>query len=435
MKKKWLAVVGLALVTSAFAGNDKGNGGDICEKRFLEVRNDIRDWIEKDGAKLLVLPSDVNSSDYSSEMLRQIKNASVSCTNEKVVVYGAEKTCSNSISNGKSTILCNADRFKSISDSDQYVLVHHEYAGLSGFEINDGKPESNYAISGQIKGAVLDSIRPTITKTSMSGHVFTKVSHLPKLGESWRDESGLIWGDVYFETYNLSAQDPDKKGRFDKGLTYRESVSYCKSIGARLPTWNEFTRLARFLGAGSPTGYVAEILPALNHVYFTSTPWMQKSGSLPNNLNGWTTVAAFDALDGTLDYKFSSGGNNAHFRCVVQDESIPADNSVEDDSIIRDPHQLRSEGFPTTSKPTPPTVYQCSCESISNFESTDSTFIPIRSGGIKSDAASCLQVAEQNWENECLFYTNKARKAGWSPNAQSCEAKQSKQCRVSKTYD
>jgi hypothetical protein len=41
--------------------------------------------------------------------------------------------------------------------SDQYVLIHHEYAGLAGFEVNDGE-SSQYEISNQISGYLEDQI-------------------------------------------------------------------------------------------------------------------------------------------------------------------------------------------------------------------------------------------------------------------------------------
>jgi hypothetical protein len=43
------------------------------------------------------------------------------------------------------------------NDSDQYVLVHHEYAGLSGFEVNNG-PDSTYLISNQISEFLVDEV-------------------------------------------------------------------------------------------------------------------------------------------------------------------------------------------------------------------------------------------------------------------------------------
>ena len=49
----------------------------------------------------------------------------------------------------KAHILCNILRFKSTSESEQYKLIHHEYAGLAGVENNEGAA-SDYSLSTQI---------------------------------------------------------------------------------------------------------------------------------------------------------------------------------------------------------------------------------------------------------------------------------------------
>jgi hypothetical protein len=90
------------------------------------------------------------------------------------------------------------------------------------------------------------------------------VTDHPELGEAWKDESGLIWGDEAL----------DAGGPRGNRLFQWEAVSYCASIGARLPTKDEFERLAKFLGKGGPTGYTAEILPHLtNNANTTAAYW------------------------------------------------------------------------------------------------------------------------------------------------------------------
>ncbi|MNL27592.1 hypothetical protein D3C87_1491910 [compost metagenome] len=83
-------------------------------------------------------------------MIRKLAVAKVSCTDTKLFVGSAEKTCKNFFeADGTASILCNENRFMSTPGSEQYTLVHHEYAGLAGFEMNRGE-DSNYQISNQI---------------------------------------------------------------------------------------------------------------------------------------------------------------------------------------------------------------------------------------------------------------------------------------------
>lgn len=144
----------LILGQSAFAamsGNDKGNGGDLCEARFYQIRNDILNWINNGDAVKLKLPPTITFSEYNFGMKKQLTNATVECVTEKLTIDGAEKTCINQHRDGKPYITCNLERFMAIFQSEQYTLVHHEYAGLSGFETNDGIV-SKYDISNQISG-------------------------------------------------------------------------------------------------------------------------------------------------------------------------------------------------------------------------------------------------------------------------------------------
>lgn len=153
---KLILVLALSIFVSAASamvdGQDRGNGGDLCELRFNNVRDDIRSWIQKGGSKGLQLPSNLSLDQYNSDMLEQIDNAQVSCTEDKVMIGAAEKTCINFLDEkGQAKIKCNLKRFLDSEDSAQYVLVHHEYAGLAGFEVNTDE-ESDYRISNQISG-------------------------------------------------------------------------------------------------------------------------------------------------------------------------------------------------------------------------------------------------------------------------------------------
>jgi hypothetical protein len=157
---KILVSLSLALSATVFArmGTEGGNGGDICEDRIKVLRDDLSSWIRKGGATGLSLPKNVSNAQYVQAMSNRIANAQISCTSSRVEVAGSEKTCMNYVdAKGAYQILCNASRFLDTKDSDQYILIHHEYAGLAGLEVNQG-PESHYEISNQISGYLVDQV-------------------------------------------------------------------------------------------------------------------------------------------------------------------------------------------------------------------------------------------------------------------------------------
>jgi hypothetical protein len=138
---------------AATLGNSSGGGGDATEVRVNEIRSDLLNWIEKGGAKELNFPADLSYGEYVDEMsaILKPKKVVVAFTEEKILVNKVEKTCRGFFAGSPSqpNILCNISRFKNTLDSEQYKLVHHEFAGLVGVEKNEGAA-SDYAISLQI---------------------------------------------------------------------------------------------------------------------------------------------------------------------------------------------------------------------------------------------------------------------------------------------
>ncbi len=176
---KYLVLLSLSLFsTTACAdpiaqGHDQGNGGDACEARFIEVRDDISSWIKQGGGAGLQLPANLSSANYSNQMLAQM-NSSISCVDDALTIDGAEKTCINISAMGSSgRITCNTKRFLETAQATQYMLVHHEYAGLAGLEVNDGS-ESNYGISSQITGFLADQIVKKLVVKPQSGNRYEK---------------------------------------------------------------------------------------------------------------------------------------------------------------------------------------------------------------------------------------------------------------------
>lgn len=152
-----------------------GNGGDVCESRILTIRNDISAWMTKNGAAALKLQKGLPLARFNTGMMSAFTKTSVACVDEKLFVGAAEKTCKNVITLfGKSFIRCNYSRFMATTETDQYMLIHHEYAGVAGFEVNSGE-ESDYAISRQITGFLQDEVikRLVVPSTSHSARVKT----------------------------------------------------------------------------------------------------------------------------------------------------------------------------------------------------------------------------------------------------------------------
>jgi hypothetical protein len=139
------------------AGQD-GNGGDICEDRIKTIAQDINSWISLGGAQSLKLPLSVSVEKYNQGMQLEIKNALVACQSEPIKIGESEKACTNFIDKSHvHRIVCNAKRMMETAEADQYVLIHHEFAGLNDFEKNDGE-RSNYEISNQITGYLEDQV-------------------------------------------------------------------------------------------------------------------------------------------------------------------------------------------------------------------------------------------------------------------------------------
>ena len=159
-----LFFIQLTNITTVFAksggGAVAGGGGDASEARVDEIRSDILKWINDGGAEGLTLKN-ISYGEYKSKMTEVLQPKIVivnfiekdHATDEElqVNVDGKPKTCRSFISSRNSSynILCNISRFKETTDSNQYKLIHHEFAGLMFIEKNEGAA-SDYEISSQI---------------------------------------------------------------------------------------------------------------------------------------------------------------------------------------------------------------------------------------------------------------------------------------------
>jgi hypothetical protein len=144
-------------------GNEGSGGGDLCESQIQIIRDDIASWIHKGGSKNLTLPEDLTESQYRSEMLKQIGRAKIRCIGENdtgypIEVYGTPKVCRFDTSRFRSpTITCDRNAFMEMNETQQYVLIHHEYAGIAGLE-KPNRDDSQYQISNQISAYLVDTV-------------------------------------------------------------------------------------------------------------------------------------------------------------------------------------------------------------------------------------------------------------------------------------
>jgi hypothetical protein len=129
---------------------------DLAQKRFLQISNDISLWITNGGPNELQLPAGLTLDIYKAKMLQVLdsKNTQVTFLETPVIVSGVEKTCANFLLHDMTQqtqyqIQCNLKRFIANTDDENYSLVHHEYAGLAGIEVNQNS-NSEYFISKQI---------------------------------------------------------------------------------------------------------------------------------------------------------------------------------------------------------------------------------------------------------------------------------------------
>ena len=160
----------------------------------------------------------------------------------------------------------------------------------------DGDPVSEEAQDGAIRVQVSSVI--VREAVSASGEKFQQV-FASGLGESWRDPSGPIWGEVLREEDSLI---PHK-------VTQDRAVELCHERGGRLPTHAEFSRLRQWFtsGKGKKGAYRADILPQLDAGSF----WTETSRE------GVESGAyIFHADDGDFSYEERSS-ERASVRCVI----------------------------------------------------------------------------------------------------------------------
>ena len=164
--------------TQVFAGIKEGGGGDLCEDRIKIIRDDFRLWIGMGFNAPLRLPAGWDAKKYSHEMDQKINSTKIRCVGSNDSAYPVKvgyspKTCRFDVIETANYITCDRDKFQSTSESDQYVLIHHEFAGLAGIEVPDGE-DSNYSVSNQISEYLVDQVvkRLAVKASAPTGRIY-----------------------------------------------------------------------------------------------------------------------------------------------------------------------------------------------------------------------------------------------------------------------
>lgn len=268
---------GLAL--NIAEGGVATGGGDPCEMRIQEIRDDIRAWVLRGGHSGLTYNSSTKE-EYANGMQaylaikrnsdRSISQATdIECVHRRIVVQGHEKICRFDRLAGPK-ITCDYEAFmdsSTLSEDDQYRLIHHEYAGLAGIENPDGF-QSQYEFSDQISKFLENQVirklamRPQLVPDCRSldlravpagtkcrtakGSIYERVWR-EYFGEAWKGPDGMVWSDL-----------------IGSGTQY-EAVDLCKNLGGVLPSRSDFER-------GEASGF-REVLPnmtAYSHYWSSS---------------------------------------------------------------------------------------------------------------------------------------------------------------------
>ncbi len=173
--------------------------------------------------------------------------------------------------------------------------------------------------TGAVKKVCAPSFKVSVDAKGKE-HKFIRDTSIPALGEAYRDDKGLIWGDVA----------KDKDGEILE-MSHRKALAYCENINKdfpkfeiRLPTKEEFTRLRDNLGSKtgnkifeSAEGYSPkdksgkDILPNL------SKDWFWSSSSLIHPDYSSNPRYGFLGSSGDINVSYRRNNFNGAVRCVA----------------------------------------------------------------------------------------------------------------------
>jgi hypothetical protein len=180
MKLTLIVISALSCLQAKADGTLGGGGGDVCENNIRQIVDDIGQWISRGGGSTLHLPRGISAAQYSTAMQEQVKKVKVNCVGRGDTGYPVfvrdqtlnvlfNKTCKFEKLAGESLVTCDAVKLGETQTSDQYILLHHELAGLAQLELPDGAV-SHYEISNQIAAFLEDKVvKRLVVKTGGKG--------------------------------------------------------------------------------------------------------------------------------------------------------------------------------------------------------------------------------------------------------------------------
>ncbi len=166
------------------AGEGASNGGDSCEQEIKQIALDVNKWIVNGGASQLNLKEGNDLDTYVRLMTKALNEEEViiTCADSNLNIGLSDKTCINTYRGDNFVIKCDVDRFKKLTASEKYILIHHEFAGIAGLELNMGE-SSDYFYSNQVslfledfvvkKLSIKKTILPDLEMVSITPGQFT----------------------------------------------------------------------------------------------------------------------------------------------------------------------------------------------------------------------------------------------------------------------
>ena len=183
-------VTALAAPAKAKEGNEGGGGGDTCEARIQSIRDDLTAWIGKGGHQTLTLPASISIEQYAKSMTDAADSAKIRCVHPgdkgyPVEVNGTAKECRFDRKGAKMLITCDSQKFSALGETEQYQLIHHEYAGLANIETPSGDI-SQYTVSKQISSYLVDTVvkRLAVRSAPSSGQPAEQLNNAKGAGVS-----------------------------------------------------------------------------------------------------------------------------------------------------------------------------------------------------------------------------------------------------------
>lgn len=216
----------------AKVGSEGVGGGDLCEDRIKVVRDDIKTWIKGGGPAGLKLNDNMPVKQYSDSMLNSIGNAKVRCVTNgdegyPVSVDGLAKVCRFDNNEKGMMITCDFNKFQAMKETAQYVLVHHEYAGLSQVEIPNGS-DSDYSISNQLSAFVVNEVvkKLSIKPATLKSYEVIEGYQNKSLALAW----GILGEKINFDIFSDMTSDEAFDYVFDNNVRNFVVDTYSKEI-------------------------------------------------------------------------------------------------------------------------------------------------------------------------------------------------------------